>query len=479
MIVTSLTKPLRYGFITALFTLLISCANTSSNLRIEQSSSVLTGGKNLAMVGVRSTVVSAIRNPVTTTRSGLAVLWHRSREIISGNSPVNLSDTSLLAEAPGTPEFEAMLDREKFPHAETGKLTYFVDGPNFFSELDRQIAAAQQSINLQVFIFDNDDIGVRYADTLKRRSTEIRVSVLFDDLGSTLAQHAAPVTLGPRGFVPPTNMSAYLRKNSKTRARRTLNPWLVCDHTKLIVFDQKIAVLGGMNIGREYYSEWHDLMVRVEGPIVQSLSQDFKQSWRKAGLWGDLTLLRKPTTSSNHSPASGEIPMRILRTDPAVGRHEILNATLLAIRGARKRIWIQNPYFANDEIALAVEAAARRGVEVRVIIPKTEASNIMDAGNLSTANGLMQAGAKVYIYPKMTHLKAIICDNWACIGSANFDTLSMRINRELNLAFSDPTTIQKLESTVFLPDFRKSRRLHPRETQNLTSTLAETLADQL
>ncbi len=431
------------------------------------------------MLGVRSTVIAALRQPITTTRNGLAVLWNRPREVISGNSPVALANTSLISETPGTPAFEAMLNHKKFPHAEAGKLSYFVDGSNFFPELDRQISAAQQSINIQVFIFDNDDIGVRYADVLKRQSETIPVRILFDDLGTTLAQHSAPITLGPRGFTPPTNMVTYLENESKTKVRRILNPWLVCDHTKLMLFDQKVAMLGGMNVGREYYSEWHDLMIRVEGPIVQSLSRDFKHAWKKAGPLGDLALFSKPAFFRHHEPVTNGISLRILRTDPAVGRYEILDATLLAIRGARKRIWIQNPYFASDEIALAVEAAARRGVEVRVIIPNTQTSSIMDAGNLSTAKGLMQAGAKVFVYPKMTHLKAIICDDWANIGSANLDTLSLRINRELNLAFTDHTAIQKLESAVFLPDFRKSRRLHSRETEKLTSTLAETLADQL
>jgi cardiolipin synthase len=354
-----------------------------------------------------------------------------------------------------------------------------VDGPAFFHELDHQIAAARESINLQIFIFDNDDIGVRYANALKLRSTEIPVHVLFDDLGSTMAQQSAPKTLGPLGFAPPQNMSTYLRKDSKTRARRTLNPWLVCDHTKLIVFDQQIALVGGMNIGREYYSEWHDLMIRVEGPIVQTLSRDFTRAWRKAGPWGDLALLSNPAIFRHHESLSDGIPLRILRTDPTEGRYEILDATLLAIRGARKRIWIQNPYFGHDDLIVAVKAAARRGVDVRVIIPKGGDSSIMDAGNLSTAKNLMDAGAKVYMYPKMTHLKAILCDDWASVGSANFDTVSMRINRELNLAFPSATAVHALEKLVFLPDFQKSRKVLPKETEGLTIRIAETLGDQL
>jgi cardiolipin synthase A/B len=100
---------------------------------------------------------------VTTTKLGLAVLWHRPREVVSANTPIRTRRPIHIG-GPGTPEFEDLLDRMDFPAAETGKLTWLVDGPAFFGELDRQIAAARHSIDIQVYIFDNDDIGVRYAD---------------------------------------------------------------------------------------------------------------------------------------------------------------------------------------------------------------------------------------------------------------------------------------------------------------------------
>ncbi len=68
-------------------------------------------------------------------------------------------------------------------------------------------------------------------------------------------------------------MRDYLRDGSDVEVRLSLNPWLVADHTKLLVFDSRTAILGGINVGREYYSEWHDLMVRVEGPIVGKLEE--------------------------------------------------------------------------------------------------------------------------------------------------------------------------------------------------------------
>jgi cardiolipin synthase len=79
-------------------------------------------------------------------------------------------------------------------------------------------------------------------------------------------------------------MFSYLEDGSKVKARRILDLWLTCDHTKLLVFDSRTAIIGGMNIGREYDSERHDLMVRVEGPVVQSLAREFSRAWRKAGL---------------------------------------------------------------------------------------------------------------------------------------------------------------------------------------------------
>jgi len=258
-----------------------------------------------------------------------------------------------------------------------------------------------------------------------------------------------------------------------------LNPWLVCDHTKLFVFDRETALLGGMNIGREYFSEWRDLMVRIDGPVVGTLGHQFEKTWRKAGPAGDFSALRPKFLKHDPLAAVDDIPIRVLRTDAARGEHRILDAILLAVRAARSRIWIEMPYFSHDEIAQAVASAARRGVDVRVIIPSRGDSTIMDVGNLATARGLIGAGVQVYQYPRMTHLKAVVCDNWATIGSANLDVLSMRLNRELNIAFSDGSAIGELENLVFLPVFRSSRRLTRRATESLLAPFAETIADQL
>ncbi len=290
----------------------------------------------------------------------------------------------------------------------------------------------------------------------------------------------APDTPGPRGFLPPADMGGFLEDGSQVRARRILNPWLTSDHTKLLVFDQRTAILGGMNIGQEYHGEWHDLMAKVEGPIAHSLARKFNRTWRKNGLWGDLALLRKPERLTQPPPpVPGCIPLRVLRTDPAEGRDEIHDALMLAIRGARQRIWVQTPYLCHANIVGAMAAAAKRGVDVRVILPGKSDSTIMQAANLSAADDLLRAGARVYRYPGMTHMKVAICDGWATFGSANLDTLSMKLSRELNLAFADPATLRGLERAIFAKDFPVAKPLTLADTAGFGNRLVRILTDQL
>ena len=470
---------MRHGLTVAWLAAQVSCATAPVAVRQKQASDGMRGGGNIAMAAFRCTAVAAIRQPVTTTKLGFAFLWNRPLQILHGKLPFVASPDSPIAEEPGTPEFERLLDRRHFPVAEAGTLDWLIDGSGFFPELGRRIATARESIKIQTFIFDNDDIAVRCADALKRRSGEVPVQVLFDDLGSMIAANTAPATLGPLGFVPPPDMRDYLRDgDSKVRARRILTPWLAADHTKLIIFDKHTAYLGGMNIGREYFSEWHDIMVRVEGPVVASLCREFNRAWRKAGPWGDFALVRSPKVLRRPKPVPAGIPLRVLRTDPAEGRHEILQACLLAIRGARHRVWIETPYFMNAEIVDAVTAAARRGVDVRVVIPAGGESVFLNVANLSTADGLIRAGGKVFHFPIMTHAKIMVCDDWACVGSANLDNLSLRINRELNIAFSHRTAVQKLANKILLPDFHRSVRIRSDETEPYANGFVRILADQ-
>ncbi|MCW1923829.1 phosphatidylserine/phosphatidylglycerophosphate/cardiolipin synthase family protein [Luteolibacter arcticus] len=432
----------------------------------------------LGLKVVGGTALSAARQPVATARVGGMVLWQRPFELLAGGIPGSHKVLPLPPEVPGTPEFEALLDRKRLPAAVPGKLTWLVDGKDYVPELNRQARAARHSIDSQVYIFDNDDAAVAYADILRQRSSEVSVRVVFDELGSMMSWGKPPETPYPGGGQPPRDMSRYLRQGSNVKVRSIPNPWLVCDHTKLHVFDRQVAVMGCANIGREYASEWHDLLFRVEGPAVAKLQQDYNATWRRAdpvGLFG--AFRRKTAVPPDPREVKGAYPLRIIRTDPAAGRREIQKSMVLAIRAARTRIWIEDPYVSNDDITEALEDAARRGVDVRMIYPSKNDSKIMDIANRAFATKLVKAGGRAYAYPKMTHLKVMICDGWACVGSANLDTLSMRINRELNVAFNDRRAIDALIASVFRPDFAVSSP--HRESDPASAPLIETIADQL
>ncbi|NIO40365.1 MAG: cardiolipin synthase B, partial [Burkholderiales bacterium] len=100
--------------------------------------------------------------------------------------------------------------------------------------------------------------------------------------------------------------------------------------------------------------------------------------------------------------------------------------------------------------------ARRRGVDVRVIIGSSNDSGILNLSNQATANVMLRNGIRVYVYPGMTHVKAAVYDGWACLGSANFDKLSLQINQEVNLGTSHPEAVEDLLESVFYPDFAKS-----------------------
>jgi cardiolipin synthase A/B len=431
----------------------------------------------------RATAVSVARSPFRSARAGVLMAAQRARAFISGAAPLPSikADTSGIP-APGSDEFEAFLDKSGLPPRTSGTVKHFVDGRRFFPEFLQDIERATTSINSQSFIFDNDDFGVSVADLFKKKSEQIPVRIFFDNLGTRIAHGVKPKTPPPPDFVSPGYMGKYLTKDSNIKLRTTTNPFLLCDHSKIHVIDHRIAWVGGMNIGREYRSEWHDQMARIEGPVVSQLEAVFQEHWDRENAfknWTFQNLRHRNPYPGNDPPPPGAVPLRMLRTDTAGARYEIVRAFRSAIAGAKKRVWIESPYLAEDGIISDLADAARRGVQVRVIIPGRNDSGMMEKVNFQSALTLVQSGAAVYSYPGMTHLKVAVCDGWAMFGSANCDTISLRLNVELNLASSAPRFVRDLERHIFLPDFRVARPVTEAMCKAQQSPLTKIAGDQL
>ena len=299
---------------------------------------------------------------------------------------------------------------------------------------------------------------------------------MVDSIGNMLAMQADPESL-PAEHKHPVSIRAYLTRDSNIGVRNMTNPWLTGDHTKTTIIDRELAFVGGMNIGREYRYDWHDLMMEVSGPVVDRLQFESDKAWARGGLFGDLANALRFLRGKKERADRHGYPVRILQTKNFDS--QIYKAQIAAIRSARSYILIENAYFSDDRTIYELAKARRRGVDVRVIIPAKGNHGPLNASNRVTINTLLSHGIRVYEYPGMSHVKAAIYDGWACVGSANFDKLSLKVNKELNLATSHPETVNALIDRVFIPDLAVSREIVDPVDVTPGTYLAEIMVDEL
>jgi cardiolipin synthase len=375
-----------------------------------------------------------------------------------------------------TEAFEKTLDRITGTRRDLGEIKFLVGGDEYFDRLLETIDDAEESIDIRTYIFDNDDFAVAMADKLKERSADVRVRIMLDSIGNMLAMQADPESL-PENYEHPLSMRMYMERESHVNVRNMTNPWFTGDHTKTTIIDKKIAFVGGMNIGREYRYDWHDMMMEVTGPVVDQLQFESDKAWFRAGLLGDFANAVRFLRGKKERAGRDGYPVRILQTKSFDS--QIHKAQIAAIQNARSHILIENAYFSDDRTIYELAKARRRGVDVRVIIPSKGNHGPLNASNKLTINKLLEHGIRVYEYPGMSHIKAAVYDGWICVGSANFDKLSLKVNKELNLATSDPATVNALLDKVFIPDLMVSREITIPLNVGPATYLAEIMVDEL
>lgn len=374
-------------------------------------------------------------------------------------------------------KFERTLDKVVGTKSSSGTIDFYIGGDQYFPKQIQAFQNAKESIDIRIFIFDNDDYAVKIADILKQKSREgVKVNVLVDGIGVVMGEGSAPDNL-PLGFKSPKSIVKYLKKDSNIRVRVRPNAWLRADHTKAIIIDQKVAFTGGMNIGREYRYDWHDLMMRVEGAIVAEILHEFDIAWAHADKWGDLSYIAQRIKPRGVQKVDGGFPIRPLYT--RVGDAQIFRAQMAAIKNAKKYIYAANAYFSDPNIINELINARHRGVDVRVILPVNGNHEIMNKNNIVIANRFFANDIKVYFYPGMSHIKAAVYDGWLCTGSANFDKLSFIDNLEFNLATSDAKLVNRVLDKLFKADFKKSLLMTKPLKSSLQDHLATFLAGQL
>lgn len=376
--------------------------------------------------------------------------------------------------------FDKYLDFNITEEKYMGRARILVDGNTFFPDMIEQFSKAKERIDVRMYIFKADPYAITIADQLKARSNEgIKVRVLLDEINSVLNWTKTPALIHSKDYVMP-NIKKYLKEGSEIKLRTKLNTWTNVDHCKVIIIDDNLAYTGGMNFGEEYRYFWHDMMFALEGPIVLKLKDDFLQAWTFSGAGGDFSTaaraMFKPNIDYEKGIESDMYSMRVLYTKPTSA--EIFNAQIEAIKRSKKRIYIQNPYFSDVRIIQELINARGRGVDVRVILPSENDNGVMDRNNVVKANIMFANGIKVYFYPRMSHIKASIYDNWACVGSANFDKFSLYVNGEMNLGISDPHFVEDLNNKLFIKDFAESQLMEKELDTSAVDYIMSSLAAQ-
>jgi cardiolipin synthase len=319
-----------------------------------------------------------------------------------------------------------------------------IPGDEALGALCRVIAQARWRIDVLMYLWDADPLGEQVAAWVAARAAAgVRVRVLVDGGGNLLQGLPDEASTAEVNRVV-----CWLSRQPNVEVLRGRNGCLRFDHRKLVVVDGHRAWSGGRNFTRSAFVEAHDLSYTLAGPLAAEMAETFEASWRDQGGSGAGPLPAAPAPA----PAPNAWA-RLVHTGP--GERELARALYLAVDRACHHVYVENPYFGDSVLLVKLALARQRGADVRVVLTVSSGNEVLDRSNRVTANRLLRAGVRVYLYPGRTHVKATAVDGlWAYLGTGNFDSLSLRHNRELGLAVGAGPLLAALEEGLFLPDFR-------------------------
>ena len=359
----------------------------------------------------------------------------------------------------------------------------FENGDELYPAMIRAMEEATETLNLEYYIWQPDEIGTRLRDALAERARAgVRVRLVFDSIG---AQNCS------RGFWRPLEMAG--------AELRTFNPPRVLEpqpgkmnfrtHRKILVADGRVGFVGGINVsddnttgeaGRGNREPWRSTHSRIEGPPVRELQRVFLEDW----LYG-LPLNRAekgertakellgdggaslPEGVGDWFPEMSDEPegpwVQIVDSGPDEPDTDIRRLYFAALGEARERVWITTPYFVPDDTILtALGAAAARGVDVRIIIPEENDSKMVKAAAETYSETVIEQGAQVFLFQRlMNHSKTMVVDDtFSIVGTANMDNRSFRLNFEVTAGIWDRDINRRL-ADLFTQDLSRSVRFDP------------------
>lgn len=326
-----------------------------------------------------------------------------------------------------------------------------VDGPEAFSSWLRAIEGAERWVHLENYIIRDDRTGRTFRDLLADKARSgVRVRVLYDWVGCW----ATP----KRFWRPLRDAGAEVRAFSPPSPHDPMN-WLRRDHRKVVAVDGTYASVAGMCIGDEWAGDpdagvppWRDTGVEIRGPVAAVIDRAFARTWDAAGSRLPPDEIPDPAEVER----AGDVSVRVVEGEP--GRSRIYRLSQFVAVGVERRLWITDPYFVTPPaMTEALAAAARDGVDVRIIVPAYNNWPVVGGFSRAGYRPLLEAGVRLFEWEgPMIHAKTAVADGiWSRVGSSNLNLASLLGNWELDVAILDRQVAGEME-TLFLRDMNSS-----------------------
>lgn len=329
-------------------------------------------------------------------------------------------------------------------------------GRDKFEALFNDIRAAEEYIHLQYYIIEDDHIGRALRDALiERAKAGVRVRVIYDDFGCWGVSRKFFRSMREAGI----DIHPFFKVVFPPFATR-IN-WR--NHRKLAVIDGEVAYVGGMNVADRYidggskFGCWRDTHMRITGPAVAAVQYSFAVDWSFMGQ----SLLQEPVDMSLPKGPGEAAGLQMMRCGPTSEWSNVSLYMLKAIGNAKKRVYIQTPYFLpTDAMLSALQAAALSRVDVRVMIPLKSDSSTLTLASYSYIMECLRAGIKIYLFEAgMLHSKTMMIDDrLSAIGSANIDFRSFEHNFEETM-FIFSSEVNTTLRAQFMADLQQSTRV--------------------
>jgi cardiolipin synthase len=354
----------------------------------------------------------------------------READVQVGESVTNwLADMKALAAEPrdGLAAVEAVVQQlTGVPFTGGNRVELLVNAEATYAAMHDAVAAAESYVLVQFFIVRDDDTGRALRDLLiaKARSG-VRVHFLYDEIGSIKL---------PDGYVEAMRAASIEVTAFKTtqgfRNRFQIN---FRNHRKLLVVDGRTGFIGGHNLGNEYL-KYRDTHLKIDGPATQQIQFTFLKDW----YWATRRII--DVNTDVRRATGGELAVAIANTGPAdaLPNCSILFLTLVSM--ATRRVWITSPYFVPDDVMVrALQAAAFRGVDVRILLPGKADQRWVELASFTYYADMTDSGVRLYRYrDRFMHQKVVLVDDTlAAVGTVNLDNRSLYLNFEETALVAD------------------------------------------